>query len=65
MTVKLPMSAEDALQFAFDWSPVPFVNPRCCTCGAGVRRAQLVDHMNTRHPGWLAEWNAALKAAGL
>lgn len=59
------MTAQEALSFAFDWSPVPFVNPRCCTCGKGVRRALAIAHMDIEHPGWLEAWNDALRAAGL
>jgi hypothetical protein len=55
-----------AVVFAYDWPPgwAPMLNPRCCTCGAGVRRARLIEHQDQAHPGWLAAWNAALQAAG-
>lgn len=59
------MTETEALRFAFDWPPVPFLLPRCCTCSAYVRRAKLADHMNAEHPGWLDTWNDALRKAGL
>lgn len=54
------MTAEQALQFAFDWPAWPFLNPRCVTCGRGVRRANLIEHLDSSHPGWLDAWNDVL-----
>lgn len=55
-----PMTAEEALVFAFDWPDIRFLLPCCCTCRAFVRRARLIEHMDTRHPGWLERWNAMI-----
>jgi hypothetical protein len=59
------MTAREAVQFAFDWSPFPFIKPICCTCLKSVRRHETITHMDEQHPGWLDAWNNALRASGL
>jgi hypothetical protein len=59
------MEASAALVFAFDW-PLALGLPRCCTCGRmAFSEAAAIGHLDTRHPGWLDRWNAALRNGGI
>jgi hypothetical protein len=59
-----PMTELQASQFAFDW-PFLFGRPVCNLCSRGVRRGRTTGHLNAHHPGWLDEWNAALREQGV
>jgi hypothetical protein len=60
------MNADQALRFAFDWPAIPLLfKPKCNMCGQFVRADRALLHANMQHPGWLDEWNKALKEAGI
>lgn len=59
------MDANQALKFAFDWPQIVFLPAICNTCGRQVQKKRTLQHMNEYHPGWLEEWNGALRANGI
>jgi hypothetical protein len=64
---RAPMTAEAAISFAFDWPYMPFLPARCNLCRAYVKggEAGALNHLDTRHPTWLDEWNATLRKSGI